>query len=676
MHRLHHGTGWLRALLLPLALPIAGHAAAQQPEPARPDTVIRIEGVVVGSVRATTTTGGTSAIVLTPDSLIARPAPTMAEILREVPFVGVRENSRGEAEITVRGSDSRQVAVMMDGVPLSIGWDHRTDPSVIPLTGARSVTLVRGLHSVLYGPNVLGGVVEVGISDGPRRSDRPAPLQLRAGVDHLGGRSFSAAAGAALEPGGADLTIRAGGGYRGRAGVALPGGVIDPYAGDADRRANSDLEQADGFLAARYEAEAGSWLGLTATGYRAERGVPPELHAEDPRFWRYPSTTRAIAVLSAGSGHHETGVGVGDVEASLGLDLGSLQVASYEDGGYGRVIGREEGDDRTLTARLLGDHSLGRATLTGAATYVDVSHDELLDGAAAAEYRQRLWSVASEVAVPFAAGARLSGGVALDGADTPESGGREPLGALRSWGGRLGASVLAMGDRVRLHAAANRRSRFPSLRELYSGALGRFEPNPALRPETLVGIEAGATAQRGPLEIQAVGFHHRLSDAVVRTARPDGRFRRENQHRIESSGLELLADWRIGGGALLADAMLQRVRLVDPDGSEPDRRPENQPELRVGLDARVPLPLGLRGSLNADYTGTQHCVDPDRGGDATVEGGARLDAGVQRGWGLGGGLFRSLRATLTLDNAADRAVYDQCGLPQPGRTLRLAVELL
>ena len=37
----------------------------------------------------------------------------------------------------------------------------------------------------------------------------------------------------------------------------------------------------------------------------------------------------------------------------------------------------------------------------------------------------------------------------------------------------------------------SRRGRFPSLRELYSGALGRFEPNPDLRSETLLGAEAG-----------------------------------------------------------------------------------------------------------------------------------------------------------------------------------------
>ncbi len=38
-------------------------------------------------------------------------------------------------------------------------------------------------------------------------------------------------------------------------------------------------------------------------------------------------------------------------------------------------------------------------------------------------------------------------------------------------------------------------------------------------------------------------------------------------------------------------------------------------------------------------------------------------------------LVETIRAQLGLDNVADAAVFDQCGLPQPGRTLRLAIEL-
>jgi outer membrane receptor protein involved in Fe transport len=82
--------------------------------------------------------------------------------------VHVRTNSRGEAEISVRGSESRQVAILLDGVPLTLGWDARTDVSVLPAGAIQELNLVRGVSSVLHGPNVLGGVVEVGVGRSTR----------------------------------------------------------------------------------------------------------------------------------------------------------------------------------------------------------------------------------------------------------------------------------------------------------------------------------------------------------------------------------------------------------------------------------------------------------------------------------------------------------------------------
>lgn len=671
----------MRALVLAGLLAAAGAEAL--PAQVRPDTlprdtsVVQIEGVVVNSVRATSTTGGTSALVVNPDSLHVVPAPTLEQVLREIPFVSVRENSRGEAEITVRGSDSRQVAVLVDGVPLTVGWDHRTDPSVIPITGAQSITLVRGLHSVLYGPNTLGGVIEVGISQGPPPLNVPPQLQMSAGLDQFGSRALSAVGGGAAQLTGGDLMVRVGAGYRARPGIALSGAVADRYTDDADLRANSDQDHVDAFLAARYHALGGSWLGLSASGYRAERGVPPELHVRKPRLWRYPEASRMLAVVSGGTGQRGTPWGRGDLEVSAGLDLGSQEIESFPTADYQTPTGWESGDGRTLTLRLLGDHSLGRtSTLTGALTYIDVHHDEVLDRTAENRYRQRLWSAATEVSVPVLGEGRLSGGVALDGADTPESGDKPPLGTISAWGGRLGISSLAMDNAVRLHAAVNRRARFPSLRELYSGSLGRFEPNPGLEPEKLLGFEAGAATRRAGAELQAVAFHHRLSDAIVREPAGQGRLRRTNRDRILSTGLELLADWRRGDWSLLADATLQEVSVEDPSATGGERRPEHQPGVRLGLNATAPLPLRLRALASAKYTGAQFCVHPDLETEVELDGSLSADFGVDRAWRLGAGpLLRTLRTSLSLDNVTDSAVFDQCGLPQPGRTLRFSVEV-
>ena len=52
--------------------------------------------------------------------------------------------------------------------------------------------------------------------------------------------------------------------------------------------------------------------------------------------------------------------------------------------------------------------------------------------------------------------------------------------------------------------------------------------------------------------------------------------------------------------------------------------------------------------------------------------GSEINAALERRLTLASrGAVRTLRAVLALDNATNAALYDQCGLPQPGRTLRL-----
>lgn len=695
----------LIGVLLGMPLTVCPLDAQERPDTAAADSVIAADPLLVRVARPATTTGGASAVEARLDSVAVAPAPTLEQVLREMPLIVIRRNSRGEAQPALRGGEDRQIAVLVDGIPLTLGWDHRTDLSIIPLTAARQVTLVRGISSVLHGPNVLAGVIEVDINAGPGRQPPPEPLTINASVDHVGGSSFGVTGGTLLEAAGGQWVFRAGGGYRDRPGVPLPDDIALPTAcdpaadpdcdgptphdlltDDGDLRLNSDARLFDGFVSGRYVTESGRWLSLTASGYHGERGVAPEIHESAPRLWRYPSQSRMLAAFSAGTGQQETPWGTGDLEASVGVDVGSTEIDEYGTLGYDDVVGGESDDDRTITLRLLGDHTLGaRADLRAAFTYADVSHDEVLQADGEPDehgsYRQRLWSLGAETEwrLDRAGETRLSVGLALDGADTPESGDKPPLARLWDWGGRLGVTSL-VGDAgaVQLHGGISRRARFPALRELYSGALGRFEPNPDLRPEILLSAEAGFTVHTAGIEFQAVGFHQRLQDAIARTSvdTPDGeKFKRVNQDEIRSTGLELLAGFGVGRLTATGDVTLQRVRLIDSDAGS-DTRPEYEPAVSGRLGAQFELPARFTATGDLRFVSEQFCVSPRTGGQERVDPSATVDLGLRRvfSWATGG-LFSQVEALLGVDNVAGAAVYDQCGLPQPGRALRLQLRL-
>ena len=651
------------------------------------DSARRVDRVVITAARVPAAVGGTAAVIVRPDSLTRSAVPLLADALRETPFVLARQNSRGEIEISVRGSDSRQAAVMLDGVPLTLGWDHRSDPSLVPLSGVQSIVFVRGLSSLLSGPNVLGGVIELGLSEDD--AGGAARRQLWAGttVDQYWGRAFSLGGSVPVTLGDGTLTLRAGGGHHARDGFRVTAEARDTTAED-DLRTNSDLRHSDAFAAARWQDRSGRYVGITATGYTAERGVPPELHIEAPRLWRYPAQSRVFTALSAGTGLVTTPLGSGSVELAGGYNAGKVEIESFADRGYTTLDGRERGDERTATGRLTASHSLfGVGSLRAALTAADVRYEETLDDDPPSDYQQHLWSTGAEVQWPVSSRVTVGGGLVYDAATTPETGGKESLGRVDAWGWRGATTVLAT-EALRVHASASRRARFPALRELYSGALNRFQPNPNLEPEQLTSTELGTTfggdgvTSTGALTLQAVAFHHRLEDAIVRTTVPDTRlFVRVNRDEIRSTGLELLGEWRSSTDprravTLTGDVLAQHVRVYD-DSASAERRPEHQPETRAALEVGVPLPAAVRASVAGRYTGAQYCVHPDTGGQVRLDAQTDANLALERSWTLGrsAGVFRSLRTALALDNATNATVYDQCGLPQPGRTLRLVIQL-
>jgi iron complex outermembrane receptor protein len=105
-------------------------ARAQARDSLRSDTLanfpsgFRLDEIQVVAGRRLTATGVVEMRLV---SLGSVPITTLEQALREMPLVRVRENSRGEAQPSLRGTTDRHIAVLVDGVPLTLGWDHRTD---------------------------------------------------------------------------------------------------------------------------------------------------------------------------------------------------------------------------------------------------------------------------------------------------------------------------------------------------------------------------------------------------------------------------------------------------------------------------------------------------------------------------------------------------------------------
>ncbi|TKD51084.1 TonB-dependent receptor [Sphingomonas baiyangensis] len=204
----------------------------------------------------------------------------------------------------------------------------------------------------------------------------------------------------------------------------------------------------------------------------------------------------------------------------------------------------------------------------------------------------------------------IGGGAAFTDARFADRAGSE-------WTGRAGLA-LAASDSLTLRTAAYRGWRLPNPNELYRpfrvGA-DATAANALVAPETLMGVEAGATLAPSPATSLGVTlFANRLDDAVtnVTIARGPGNFpgvgfvsaagvyrRRENLDAIVSRGVEV--DGRVTLGAVVASLSyaLSDARVRDSrfglDGLRPAQVPMHQASATIGwARARTAASLTLR----------------------------------------------------------------------------------
>jgi len=136
----------------------------------------------------------------------------------------------------------------------------------------------------------------------------------------------------------------------------------------------------------------------------------------------------------------------------------------------------------------------------------------------------------------------------------------------------------------------------------------------------------------------------------------------------------LVAAATLGRATLSGDLTLQSVKGYDEDGTEVEL--EYEPSV-MGRAAMVyPLPSAWRVSADLRFVGSQRCENPEADGLQDLEGSGVFDFALQRLFSFSqGGALRRVDASLAVDNVTGGLAFDQCGLPQPGRTFQLRFRL-
>ncbi len=111
--------------------------------------------------------------VISEEEIQALPARNLSEVLEYVPGVDIepRQGFGRPTSVSIQGSDSRQVRVMIDGIPLNTQSSGQVNLVQFPVENISRIEVIKGTASSIWGSS-LGGVINI-ITKDP--GDTPVP---------------------------------------------------------------------------------------------------------------------------------------------------------------------------------------------------------------------------------------------------------------------------------------------------------------------------------------------------------------------------------------------------------------------------------------------------------------------------------------------------------------------
>src|SRR5262245_4332404 len=121
-------------------------------------------------------------------------ARTVDEALFREPSIVVRRGGDGVPTLDVRGLRSRQVLLLLDGIPFNSSEDGQFDPALIPTQILERIDTTYSTSSVLYGDGPIAGVLQLRTHSGAPGMQNDSRGEARERGQYLGASSVGGAA--------------------------------------------------------------------------------------------------------------------------------------------------------------------------------------------------------------------------------------------------------------------------------------------------------------------------------------------------------------------------------------------------------------------------------------------------------------------------------------------------
>lgn len=421
---------------------------------------------------------------------------SVADAVMRLPGVHFNHvGERNETTVYVRGFDVKRVPLFLDGIPVYVPYDGYPDLGRFFVYDISAVVVSKGYSSVLYGPNTMGGAINMVSRRPDERFEGTAGMSVASGNIR---QSFF------------NTGVRTDRWYMQAGGMYSASDYFRISKRDAERpgskRDNSFENDVKGSFKIGFTPNRHDEYAVGYSYQSGEKGNPVYLgnHPSMPvRYWQWPEWNKESIYFTSSTrllGFHR-------IKTRLYFDTFENALYSYDDDTFStmetRRAFRSYYDDYTFGGSFEMAFDAGSlGTVRTAAHYKRDVHRERQNDNPQLGYADEILSGAVEIRMPISNTYSFIGGTSIDRLRSLRAGYYDPT--VDEIVGFPGAATVAVNPQAgilvetenhgKLHATIARKTRLPTMRDRYSFRLGRTIPNPAIAEERATHYELGYSA--------------------------------------------------------------------------------------------------------------------------------------------------------------------------------------
>lgn len=583
----------------------------------------------------------------------------LMEISKFLPSIKFQVNSRGENQIYFRGAGKRQLAVIFEGNNLNNPWDNLVDFSQIPIEAVDNISLTKGIPSITYGINSLAGALIIT----PKDYDGVESKSLKIGIGSEGHKRLSFNWLNGFNNFSYIVTL----GYEKTDGFILP----KSFELENGVRKNSYNENFNLYAKINYKYD-NSDLGLSYSFINSEKGVPSEFFIAKPRYWKYPLWDKHTVNLN---GNHFFNTNKTTFFTySLAFTNFKLQIDDYSDPNYSKINLTEKNIDNFINFKFLLNHFINNNSLLKFVLSSTVmNHKENIQNHKnklnfEEKYSQNTYQIGAEY--EFIKGNfNYLAGLSFEGINTPEYGNNPTKNDYQDY---TFVTSLKYKQTNNLFYKLNfgRKTRYPSLREAYSIAQGKFEINPKLKPETAYSLDFQVNYSQNNFYSDIIFFLNYTKDGINRATAPSGKFIRINKDMTRTFGTEISSNYVINSSLRLGASLTYMDSYAKNNLGEYNDTLEYKPKFIAGLNFEI-IPLDdLTLISEVNYVASEFGLQESNPFFQILPSYFLINFRLSY---LHTFNNLNIESYLRINNITDKLYYTQWGLPEAGRTYRFGL---